>query len=369
MSDKPDNQTDRIERLLQQWGADEAQRSANPPAMPRLDGTHAGRASAGRRVLRWAPLAAAAVLLAASGVVLYMDSLARPAKDHVAPVASGAAGGLAATQSDAHRIRALQEESADLRVQLAAANAKAVELSGLESEMSKLQGQLEQSRLDYSKKLARLEATSADEQKARQAQARQLAAARLQVTELETAQRVLQAASAEGAEAKKQAADLKLRLAAAGEELTRRRKGEESAEAKLADAHQEAQRLELRHREIVEAFQRTYLASVAPGQRGLQARKAAVRARQMIQRLAGMSGEVKSDQTRQLLDRLDAVLTRLDLMNANRPDSGESFSRLVSQGDLERQIDAALAAPAQAENVKNWLFEAKLILMGGPDAG
>jgi chromosome segregation ATPase len=243
------------------------------------------------------------------------------------------------------------------------------ELSGLTAEIDKLQGRLEQLRQEHAAKAARLEAATAKARKALKEQADQLDVTKLRITELETARRELQTAAAEGAEAKKQAADLKQRLAAAGQELTRRRKAEEAAEAKLAETRQESQRLELRHREIVEAFQRTYLASVAPGQSGLEARKTAVRARQMIQRLASLSGEVKSDQTRQVLDRLEAVLTRLDLMNANRPDSGESFRRLVSQGDLERQIDAALAAPGQAEDVKNWLFEAKLILMGGSNAG
>ena len=369
MTDKPDNRTDRLERLLQQWGADEAQRSANPPAMPRLDGGQAGKASVARRVLRWAPLAAAAALLAASGAVLYLDSTAGPTKGPVAPAISGAAGGLAATQPDDQRVRTLAKESADLREQLVAANAKVAELSGLTAEIDKLQGRLEQLRQEHAAKAARLEAATAEARKALKEQADQLDVTKLRITELETARRELQAAAAEGAEAKKQAADLKQRLTAAGQELTRRRKAEEAAEAKLAEARQEAQRLELRHREIVDAFQRTYLASVAPGQRGLEARKTAVRARQMIQRLASLSGEVRSDQTRQLLDRLEAVLTRLDLMNADRPESGESFSRLVTQGDLERRIDAALAAPGQAEDVKNWLFEAKLILMGGPNAG
>ena len=373
MTDKPDNQTDRIERLLQRWGADEAQRSANPPAMPRLDGSQAGKASAARHVLRWAPLAAAAVLLAASGVVLFMGTIVGSRISPMAPLANREPGDLAVpgpvTESDLQRVRSLVKESADLREQLAVANAKVAELSGLASEIAKLQGQIEQLRQEQTTKAARLEAAATEARKALKEQTDQLDVTRLRITELESAQRVLQTAAAEGAEAKKQAADLKQRLAAAAEELTRRRKAEEAAEVKLAEARQEAQRLELRHREIVEAFQRTYLASVAPGQSGLEARKTAVRARQMIQRLASLSGEVKSDQTRQVLDRLEAVLTRLDLMNANRPDSRESFSRLVTQGDLERQIDAALAAPGQAEDVKNWLFEAKLILMGGPNAG
>jgi len=369
MTDKPDNQGDRVERLLQQWGADEAHRGVKPPVMPRLDGAHAVKASSARRVLRWAPLAAAAVLLAASAVVLFVDSLAGPGMSPVAKFVSKEPGGPSAPQPDAQRIVALEKEAAGLREQLAAAKAKVAELPGLESEIAGLRGRLEQSRQEQAAKTAQLTSALAGEQKARQDQAKQLDAAKLRVSELEAAQRVLQTASAEAAQAKKDAADLKQRLAAAGEELTRRRKAEEAADAKLAEARQDAQRLELRHREIVDAFQRTYLTSVAPGQRGLEAQKTAVRARQMIRRLAGLSGQVKNDQTRQLLDRLDAVLTRLDLMNADRPESGESFRRLVTQDDLQRQIDAALAAPDQAEDVKNWLFEAKLILMGGTDAG
>jgi hypothetical protein len=365
MIDKPDNQGDRVERLLQQWGADEAQRGVKPPAMPRLDGSHAVEAPAWRRVPRWAPLAAAAVLLAASAVVLYMVALAGSGMSPTEKFVGKEPAGRAAPQPDAQRFLALQKEAAGLREQLAAAKAKVAGLSGLESEIAGLRGRLEQLRQEQDAKASQL----AGEQKARQEQARQLDAARLRVGELEAAQRVLQTASAEAAGAKKEAADLKQRLAAAGDELTRRRKAEEAADAKLAEAREDAQRLELRHREIVDAFQRTYLASVAPGQRGLDARKTAVRARQMIRRLADLSGQVKNDQTRQLLDRLDAVLTRLDLMNADRPESGESFRRLVAQDDLQRQIDAALAAPGQAEDVKDWLFEAKLILMGGNDAG
>jgi hypothetical protein len=373
MIEKPDNQTDRVERLLQQWGADEARRSANPPAMPRLDGRQGGRASAARSMLRWAPLAAAAVVLAASAGVLFVDALTRRGISHMGQQAEREPGGpprhQASTQPDSRRIVTLQKENTDLREQLAAAKAKVAELSGIESEIAALRGRLEQLRQEQEAKTSRLASALAGEQKARQDQAKQLDAARLRITELETGERVLQTAATEGAEAKKQAADLKQRLAAAGEELSHRRKAEEAAEAELAAVRQDAQRLELRHRQIVDAFQRTYLASVAPGQRGLEARKTAARAREMVRRLANLSGEVKGDQTRQLLDRLDAVLTRLDLINAGRPESGESFRRLVTQGDLERQIDAALAAPGQAEDVKNWLFEAKLILMGGADAG
>ena len=202
-----------------------------------------------------------------------------------------------------------------------------------------------------------------------QAKADALDAAEAKVKELTKAADTLKARSAELAEAQKQAEGLKERLAAAGQELLRRRKAEEAAQASLDEARREAQELKIRHREIVRAFQRTYLASVAPGLSGVEARKTAARARHMIERLADLSGEAHSDRTRRLLDRIDAVLTRLDLMNANRPDSAQSLQRLVHTGDLAGQIDAALAAPGIGEDLKNWLFEAKLILTGGPDAG
>jgi hypothetical protein len=214
-----------------------------------------------------------------------------------------------------------------------------------------------------------LQAALTEEKKAREAQARLLEDVRLQAAELERARSMLAASTDEADKARRQADDLRQRLSAAAEELTRRRKSEEAALASLTAAGMESQELRVRHREIVEAFQRTYLSSLAPGMRGIEARKTAARARQMIERLSSLSRSAGSEPTRQLLDRLEAVLTRLDLMNVDRPESGDAFQRLIRQDDLEAKLDAALSAPGQTESLRNWLFEAKLILMGGPNAG
>ncbi len=375
MIDKPDNQTDRMERMLRQWGADEAERNATPPAMGGLADPPARRASAMRSVLRWAPLAAAAILLVAAGVVLHTAPFAERPR---APVAADRAAqpppampttAPSGSQTDDDRRRQFEKEAADLRGQLAAANAKVAELTGIAADAGKLRGQLDELRTQHEAKVAQLVAASEAEQRKARDQAGQLEAAKLKIAELGAARRVLQAAADEGGLAKQQVADLRKRLTAAANELTRRRKAAEAVEAKLAEARLESQRMAVRHREIVDAFQRTYLASVAPGQTGLEARKTAVRARQMLDRLAKLSGDVRSENTRQLLDRLDAVLTRLDLIDADRAGDAQSFARLLGQGDLERQIEAALAAPGQAKDVKNWLFEAKLILTGGANAG
>lgn len=374
MTDKSDNQTDRLERMLRQWGADEAERNANPPAMPGLDDPPARSTPTMWSVLRWAPLAAAAMLLAASGVVLYTGPFAGGTRGPAAPLArqepnvtpdTAALG----SQTKDDRIGQLEKEAADLREHLADANSRLAELTGIAINARALRGQLDELRTQHEAKVAQLVAASEAEQRKARDQAGQLEAAKLKIAELGAARRVLQAAADEGGLAKQQVADLRKRLTAAANELTRRRKAEEAAGAKLAEARLESQRMAMRHREIVDAFQRTYLASVAPGQTGLEARKTAVRARQMLDRLAKLSGDVKSENTRQLLDRLEAVLTRLDLINADRAGDAQSFSRLLGQGDLERQIEAALAAPGQAEDVKNWLFEAKLILTGGANAG
>jgi len=317
-------------------------------------------------LLRWAPLAAAAMLLAASGVVLYTGYFAGRAAREPAGMSQTAPSG---PQANDQRIGKLEKEAQGLRRQLAAADARLAQLTGIAADAGKLQAQLDELRKQHEAKVSQLAAASETQQQKVRSQAKELEAAKLKIAELQAARRVLQAVADEAGPAKEQVADLRKRLAAAADELTRRRKAVEAAGAKLAEARLESQRMAVRHREIVDAFQRTYLASVAPGQSGLEARKTAVRTRQMLDRLAKMSGDVRSEDTRQLLDRIEAVLTRLDLIDADRAGNAESFSRLLGQGDLQRQIDAALAAPGQAEDVKNWLFEAKLILMGGANAG
>jgi len=378
MTDTKDNQGERLERLLQRWGADEAVRRAQPPETPpapAIAERRAGGRSALRVVLRWAPLAAAAMVLAAAVAVVYLpggrakrssmraEPSRRPPRADQGPQVPRAPGG------EAEVVASLRKQVQDLRSRLSAAEDKAAEIPSLAGQIARLQSVIDQRDRAHAEEVGGWEKALAKQQKTRQVQADALAAAKQRIVELEVAERLGRASAAEAARAKSQVEDLRRRLAAAAEELARRRKAVEVAEAELLAARQETQKLKVRHREIVDSFRRTYLASVAPGQSGLTARKTAVRARQMIDRLANLSDDVRGEPTRRLLDRLEAVLTRLELMDTTRPGSLDSFQRLLDQGGLAGEIDAALSAPGQTEDVQNWLFEAKLILTGAPDAG
>ncbi len=361
MSDIPDNQPDRLEGMLRQWGADEAARSAQPPKMARPgespDGDGAGKHLPLRAMLRWAPLAAAAMLLAASIVVVYLGASAVPQSPATMPTTAAAEMGR------------FQTEARDLRLKLAAAEARIAKLTPIADEAGELRAFLDNARKAHEAEVRKLTDASAALRRELEPKVVKLNEARLRIAAMEKSLGDLKLAASEAKTANARVVDLRRRLAAATTELTRRRRSEEAAQAKLLDAKGESVRLAARHREIVRAFQRTYLASVAPGQSGVEARKTAVRTRRMLDRLAELAGNVRSEETRRLLDRLEVVLTRLDLIDAGRAGNAESLSRLVGAGELERRIDAALASPIQAEEVQNWLFEAKLILMGGRDAG
>ena len=186
---------------------------------------------------------------------------------------------------------------------------------------------------------------------------------------MEAVERTLRTTTADLAKANKQVEGLRGRLAAAADELTRRRKAAEALDASLASARKEVQELRIDQRQMVESFRQAYLAALAPGRAGLDARRQAAAERRMIERLAGLTGKVRSERARKLVERLEVVLTRLDLMNPDRLENRESFQRIVGQSDLESEIDAVLASPMESKTLRSWLFEAKLILLGGLNAG
>lgn len=383
MNEQKDNPGDRIEHLLQRWGAEEAIDQAHPPDMPSLDSREARRPAALHAVMRWGAIATAAMILITAVAVVYLPGSGLDGAPPYAPAGESSPQtvgtpeaapqsppgatppGRAATEAKA----TVNKELQDLRRRLADAEQRAEKMAGLAGQVRKLQDRIAQMQRDHAKKVGDLEAALADERKARQRDANSLVAAKRRVKELEASERAIEASNARLAASRKEAENLRQRLQAAVGELARIRSAEQEAAQALARARREMQQLKLGHLQVVESFRRTYLASLAPGQSGLSARKTAARSRQMIDRLANLSTTVRNQQTRQLLARLEAVLTRLELMNTDSADSQYSFQRLVAQNDLAGLIDAALSAPGEPEPVRNWLFEAKLILTGGPDAG
>ena len=89
----------------------------------------------------------------------------------------------------------------------------------------------------------------------------------------------------------------------------------------------------------------------------------------MIERCGALTADAQREPTRRLLAKLEAVLTRLDLLDLNRMGSADTFLRLLGQDDLARQIDQVLADGLEPEDLRTWLFEARLILAGADHAG
>jgi chromosome segregation ATPase len=283
-------------------------------------------------------------------------------------------GGPAAQRRE---IADLRKQAGDWQARAEAAERRAAELADLPRKLQELQTRLDANSAAHTEAVRKLAA----DVKARQAEAAALGAAKADLEaklraaadeKLTAAGKDAKALAEAGEEMTKARADLaglRARLTAAAAELQRVHKQQQQAEAEAATARQQAAAVQVRHAEVVAAFQRTYLASIAPGEQGLQARKTAARVRHMIDRCAALSAASGDQSTKALLARLEAVLTRLDLLNPDRPGAGEGFWKLVGRDELQRQIDQALSAGGQPQDVRNWLFEAKLILSGEANAG
>ena len=362
MTEGRNNSGERLEGLLRRWGADEAARSAQTPPVPRPP--MRGRAvAAWGLVLRWGSLAAAGVLLVAAAG-FYVAAL----RTHGG--GAGLVGAPATTMPDERgEVARLRAESADLRSRLDQADKRLGALADLAMEVRELQVLLDGESVRHRAEVRQFTAALADRERQRGELAGKLQAAEGRLAALERENRALRPAAAELAKANRRLDTLEKALTIAAKEVQGVRKFHKAATTQLAETRREARRIETRHAQVVAAFQRTYLAAIAPGQRDFQARQAAVRVRRMVERLADLSADAKDESTRRLLARLEVVLTRLDLLDPQRPGTREAFSKLLAPGDLTRQIDEVLAGPGQGEAMRNWLFEAKLILTGAGNAG
>lgn len=163
--------------------------------------------------------------------------------------------------------------------------------------------------------------------------------------------------------------ELQTRLAAATEEVARVRKEQSAVVAAAEEAKRQADLWKVREQELVLAFQQTYLASVAPGAQGLSARKTAASTRRMVGQIPEILPGVQSDSTRQLVNRLEVVLIRLEFLDTERVGAENTFLELLGRGDFPKQIDEALQSGGEPQRVRAWLLEAKLILMGAGHVG
>ena len=372
MNDHPAAPNEKVEGVLRRWGAQEAARTTDVPPAPAGPMRQVGTMPA---ALRWAPLAAAAVLLLAAG---WLFTASRRGPEPAGPAGPAALieevpmptistrPTSAPAQEDLDR---LNEEKQALQQKLAQAATAVQRAKKAEAALTKLQSDLAAEREKQKQDVQALTARGKAREKKNQELLTKLTAAEKRLAALDKERQALQAAAAELPKAKIRLSALQTQLASATEEARQARKLQAAAVAAAAEAKRGVDLWKARRAELDLALQQVYLGAIAPGTEGLAARKAALSARRMLGRVAEVLSDVRSDSTRRLIGRLEVVLVRLGLLDAKRPGAREAFGKLLAGGKLPKQIDEALHAGDESQRVRAWLLEAKLILMGAGDVG
>jgi hypothetical protein len=160
-------------------------------------------------------------------------------------------------------------------------------------------------------------------------------------------------------------------VTALSRELERLRALHNDAMAAEKKAAQELASTRAEQQALTADLQRVFLAAAAGkadvGENDLAARKAAVTHYRMASRAAGARRDAATEPQRLLIDKLEATLTRLELLKTDDLPSVKAFQKSLAQADYLKQIDASLAAsPAPAARV--WLIQTRLILAGADHA-
>ena len=365
MTEMPDNTEQRLEALLRQWGADEAGRVAKThlattqPVRPPRSGT----------ILRWAPVAAAAMLLIAGGAVFLVWRMDRP---ETAPDAASraplmarptSAPSAADTQAQIHKIIAenlkLSSDRDDLKALLLQADGKRVaaikaheeQMAALGEQAEKDKGRIGASLRDTADKLNKVDlALKAKKKELDDATGRRDKA----LADLKASDQKAGRLETKVNQLTQQHVDLKTEYAAAVKTLA-------EANEKMGTDLAAAKRLNEQTR--VE-FQRLYLAAGAPGLTGLAARQTTARRMKLMARGAALRRQCNDERVKGLLDRIDIALTRLDMLNVDDPPAVKRFTDAVAAAGLATRIDDTLALGTTQPGLKTWLRETRMIFTG-----
>lgn len=355
--DKPD---ERLEGMLERWGADQAAREALVPPAPVALRRKGSRLTT---IVYWVSTAVAAGILVAVALQYlspqYLGTSPQGESADRQPAAQSPSGAPLRRRVDKaeEAVDAANAARADAEAKLADAITRA---ERAENQVAYLQ----RTQTAQAEKLAELRdrlAATVGKQEEADAEMK-LLAARLREAEgnVETLTKARDML-------KEDLKNLPQRLATATAELQRVRKMHDQALASAKKDEAELLMLKARRARLLADVQKAYLPAAAEGRQGLSARQTAAKRAKMVQRLAQVRPLVQREPTKQLLDKLEVAFLRLSMLNANEPSSSASFARLVG-GGLVEEIDEALARP-QASETRAWLLEALLILQGADRVG
>jgi septal ring factor EnvC (AmiA/AmiB activator) len=324
---------DRVEGLLRQWGAEEAAHLADIAAMPAFAPRPRAPLAAFRR---WAPLAAAGLLLAASAAFFVA---ARSGAD-----------------ADLGKLRAQLDQAAR---DLGQARADAQRLSREQNDK-------------FQQDLARMRETFAAEKTDLQEQARrQLATLTNALSEKQTR---LDETARQLQDREKQVADLKEDFDKNMKLLREFNEKFVTVGKMLDDARRETSTQEderktyqaLYHQEAVTLarLRLAYNALAAAREEGLPPLQTTAARNRLIERCHELRRAAVSPTARELFDSLEVLLTRLELLDVKDPVQRGSFTALLATMDLTPKINSVLLNDKEDARVLAWLMETQLVLAG-----
>jgi hypothetical protein len=363
MSEQRDNQ-DRLEGMLRRWGADEAARQVPAGPMPDPNEIEAASRRSAGSAWRWLPLAAAAgLLVGAAGIFLASGQwLGGGGRGNSDPKTAGD------LKADADRLRLLNQELKDELDKAILARAQARQLAMDEtSKAGELAKEVERLKKDGGTAQKDLQTQFEKLQEDLKAKEKEFAEANDILTAVKKDRSRLIAVVKDLSESQGKLEMTEKRLAAATEEMGRVRKMYDEAEASKQKTQLEFSALTIQRAALLLDVQRVYLGE--GGGESLRTRQEVARSNKLLQRCAELRKGAEAEAARKLLDRLEAVLLRLDMLEPGELSASASFATLVREGDVIDQIDKALASGTTGTKMRSWLLEVRCVLAGADRVG
>lgn len=335
----------KMDRLLRNWGAEEAVRQARvdylrPPVR---------RVAPAPSLWQWLPLATSLVLVGGAGALLFLTRTA--------------------ASSSAAEVERLREEikSAERKWKSAAEA-----LSELRADRDRLADSAAESHklLVVAQEELRAKASELADQAARLAvvteQVREMMRTLAETdTALKAAREQLNLREQEITELRRKAEN----AGRAQEEVSRLRaqvvQQNESISAATADKENLASRVSAlqAERDVMRTMlHRLYIAAAGAGATGTPALQTVMRHNRLIERFAEFRSTIRSPEVRKLADQVEIALTRLALLTPTRLSDVDSMASFVAQTNLCARINDVLAAAEEPAMVRSWLLEAQLML-------
>jgi hypothetical protein len=262
---------------------------------------------------------------------------------------------LAGTLEEAELLRTdLTRRAAELQEKLTAERRRVSE------DLAALRGQVDQARSQLAALRQQHLARAADLE-----EATELLASRTR--ELEAAQARLAGVEQTATRMAEEQKRLRRLLGAANAELTSAANVLGKVQTEAEAARRALGELRGRHVALEAAFRRSYFAVAAPDQESWASAQAAVGAARLLPRLAELQPSADTE-TASLLNSLEVLLTRLELIDVGDPAETAAFAGLVRSSGALWRIDEVLQADP-TPRLRALLLETKLILTGGAHVG